>query len=584
MKTIYTSPISKYIIILFMSILNIWTMHLYFAFNGFIEHAPSIFSYFTNSCTVTIDVSIALFVFLLLSHGRLRTSTFLTYFSTLTWSFFNVFYGRFFHNYLTLSAMGQAEGLADEVVINSILSGFQWNDLYFLLSFLAFIIICVWYKTEEFQLSWRKVLCVLFIPAVSLSAIFLVYSIYHFSNPRTHGNMLLYNFNIRKYVTYPTKSRNTYPNDTYFNAGVVRTLSAELYEIIFPMELSNEQKKNIIKVYKRYSERSTKHEVNPQIKNVVFIMLESFMSVSSDLIVDGKRIIPFLDSLKHSNDTYYNGSVHSNITCGESGDGQFIYMTGILPLRSKYVVGEAKNNTFPYALPLLLKKHIGINYAEIIVPTPLFVWQQENMNKVYGLNHCYSKLQVRDNQGEDLTDEAVFRLARKTDKIKQQPFFSLILSISTHQPYKELVDSNFVLNDSTLPNGYKIYLNACHHVDTQIKTFFEYLIKEGVYENCLIVITSDHHAHLDALGMKGKISTDLPLYIVHGNIDKAKAYSGPCNQLDVYTTILDVLGICSEWRGLGYTLLNNNYHNSVSSSTYDISEQIIMSDFFNNIK
>ena len=255
-------------------------------------------------------------------------------------------------------------------------------------------------------------------------------------------------------------------------------------------------------------------------------------------------------------------------------------MTGILPLRSKYVVGEAKNNSIPFALPKVLKKRMGIDYSEIIVPSSLFVWQQENMNKVYGFNHCYSKLQVKGNHGENLTDETVFRLASETGKIKNQPFFSMVLSISTHHPYNEIIDPDFVLNDNSLPRGYKIYLNTCHNADVQIRNYMEHLKREGVYENSLIIITSDHCAHMDAIGMENKISTDLPLYIIHGNIDKAKAYYGPCNQLDVYTTILDVLGIRSEWRGLGHSLLNMNYQNSVSSTTYDISEQIIMSDFF----
>ena len=303
------------------------------------------------------------------------------------------------------------------------------------------------------------------------------------------------------------------------------------------------------------------------------------MSASSDLVVDSKRITPFLDSLKHADDTYYNGFVHSNITCGESGDGQFIYMTGILPLRSKYVVGEAKNNIMPFTLPKLLKKHMGINYSEIVTPSSLIVWQQENMNKVYGINHCYSKLQVKGNHGETLSDETVFRLACETDKIKNQPFFSMILSISTHQPYNEIMDSVFVLNDHLLPESYKNYLNACHYADKQIRKYIEHLRTEGVYQNTLIIISSDHQAHMDALGMKG-LSSDLPLYIIHGNIDKSKAYSGDCNQLDVYTTILDVLGIDNEWCGLGHTLLNVDYQNSVSSITYEISEQIIMSDFF----
>lgn len=57
-------------------------------------------------------------------------------------------------------------------------------------------------------------------------------------------------------------------------------------------------------------------------KNVVYILLESFLSVSSDLFVDGKEITPFLNKLKKDSNTYYNGKIRPNITIGESGDGQ----------------------------------------------------------------------------------------------------------------------------------------------------------------------------------------------------------------------------------------------------------------------
>ena len=464
------------------------------------------------------------------------------------------------------------------------LAGFQWNDLYYLIILFVFLYIVTCVKIKEVQFSWRMIFGILSIPIFSLFTVFLVYSLYHFINPRTRGNNLLYKYRIKELVTNPTKARNTYPNDATHYAGVIRTLYSELKENILPYELTEEQRQKIISKYWHYDIHSTGHEVNTQIKNVVFIVLESFLSVSSDLVVDGKRITPFLDSLKHADDTYYNGFVRPNITCGESGDGQFIYMTGILPLRSKYVVGEAKDNNMPFALPRLLKRHMGIDYTEIIVPSSLKVWQQEKMNKVYGINHCYSHLQIKDYHSNALTDELIFRLACETDKIKNQPFFSMVLSLSTHQPYHEIVDPDFVLKDVSLPQGYRIYLNACHNADTQIKKYIDHLRKEGIYQNTLIIIASDHHAHMDALGMKGEVSTDLPLYIIHGNIDKTKAYSGPCNQLDVYTTILDVLGIATEWRGLGHTLLNADYHNSVTSTTYDISEQIVMSDFFKSLE
>ena len=51
-------------------------------------------------------------------------------------------------------------------------------------------------------------------------------------------------------------------------------------------------------------------------------------------------------------------------------------------------------------------------------------------------------------------------------------------------------------------------------------------------------------------------------------------------QLDVFTTILDVLNINSKWRGLGHTILSPKYHNSVSDQVYQLSEMIIEGDYF----
>ena len=73
-----------------------------------------------------------------------------------------------------------------------------------------------------------------------------------------------------------------------------------------------------------------------------------------------------MNSLKCLKDVYYNGHVVSNITMGESGDGQFIYMTGILPLRDKLTVGEAKSACFP-TLPRLIAKKFGTKYTEIVI-------------------------------------------------------------------------------------------------------------------------------------------------------------------------------------------------------------------------
>jgi lipoteichoic acid synthase len=128
---------------------------------------------------------------------------------------------------------------------------------------------------------------------------------------------------------------------------------------------------------------------------------------------------------------------------------------------------------------------------------------------------------------------------------------------------------------------YRNYLSTCHYTDQQIKWYFEQLKKKGLYDNSIIVIVADHHAHASLFDMKeGDISSDIPLYIINGNVNKTTGWQGRCNQLDVYTTLLDIFDTRGEWKGFGHTLITDDYHDSVKAELWILSEQIILGNYF----
>ena len=114
----------------------------------------------------------------------------------------------------------------------------------------------------------------------------------------------------------------------------------------------------------------------------------------------------------------------------------------------------------------------------------------------------------------------------------------------------------------------------------QIGKYIDTLKERGIYNNSLIIIASDHDARPKYIDMDGIVKPEIPIYIINGGIDNSTAWDGECNQLDVYTTILDVMGIDGKWRGLGHTLLNKDYQNSVTDKMHEISNWIINSDYF----
>lgn len=535
------------------------------------------YSEIINLCSIVFDVSVVLILSLLLFRGRLKPALVLTQVLTVAWSFVNVIYGRFFFQYMSLSAIGEAHGLGDGLVINSIMSAFHWYDMYYVLSCICFILL--YRKTNNIKLQTGIVVRILLIPVLSLFGTFLAYSTYHFIHPHYRNNWELYVFRAKEFLF--DSVRGGTPNLAHFQTGCIRVAAFEVYDMLKDTELTPKQREEISAFYKDQTGRTTHHQRNPETRNVIIILLESFLSNPIDLVVDGKEVTPFLNSLKKDSSVYYNGKMKSDIGCGESSDGQFIYMTGILPLRYKMTVGQVKNNILP-ALPRVIRNELKLKRSEIIFPTAPNLWQQADMNIAYGLTEAYSMDDIIGNNSDQIDDGKIFAFASRSLDNEKEPFFSLILSVSTHSPYDKYIGKDLFGNNKNFPVEYKNYLNTCHYTDSQLKLYFDALKKSGLYDQSLIVIVADHYAHIDLLKMQGRITDHTPLFIINGKIDTNLAYKEECHQLDIYTTILDILNINNEWKGLGHTLLSPNYQTFVLEETLGISDMIIEGDFFKN--
>lgn len=564
----------KRIFLVFFPMLNLLFMHYFFYFSDILEWTWT-YSEIINLCGVVFDVSVLLIISLLIVGGRLKPAFAITQIITLIWSFVNVMYGRFFFQYMSLSAIGEAHGLGDDLVINSVMSAFHWYDLFYLLSIICYIYI--YRRTKPLILKKIQIIKLLVVPILSLFVTFMAYSAYHFVHPHYRNNWELYKFRAKEFLF--DSVRGGTPNLAHFQTGCIRVAVYEIYDMLHVTKLTAEQRKQIENNYQDHSLRTTYHQRNPNIKNVIFILLESFLSAPIDMKVDGKEITPFLNLLKRDSSVYYNGKMISDIGCGESGDGQFIYMTGILPLRYKMTVGQVKNNVLP-SLPKVLKQKRGIGKSIIISPTVPNLWQQAEMNSAYELTGAFWLEDIVGKRKSPIDDEMIFEFASNILEPTSEPFFSLVLSLSTHGPYNKFAGENYLGESSGMTQEYRNYLNSCHFLDKQLCAFFNVLQDNGLYDSSLIVIASDHYAHLDLLKMSGKITSHTPLFIIHGGISSNGVWKGEFHQLDVYTTLLDVLGIESEWKGLGHTLLSPAYKNSVDDSVYELSDLIIEGDYF----
>lgn len=564
---------TRFLLLFGLAVVNLLFMHGQMAMTVEFEYPFKPDAIWSNVFSCLIDATFFFLLSMLLTWGRVKGALLLTFVLTALFSFCNVLYSRFFGHYLPNLAFLQVGNLYDNDVMGSALTGFRCQDLFYILWIVLFGWLYKRYNKVELKTQWLKTMGWLWgVMLAGIIAFILVLGLLHDHNLKT------------SFIRFsPIKQQYTQaPNNMLYRSGFLRR-ALVCYDDFTQkeLELDESQKKAIRQEYTDYSQRTTTATVKGA-KNLIFVIVESYLAVTSDLTVNGKEITPFLNRLKRDSAVYYNGHVLSNINMGESSDGQFIYMTGLLPMKCEITVNIAKDKRL-IGLPELLKQAGRMKQTQIIVPTSPTFWEQDKMNERYGIDTMYSKFDCpKELHGnEDLNDEQVFELAACEQAKASRPFFSLVVTMSMHNPYNKCVEHGFTVSDKSYTAEFLNYLVDCHYTDLQIEKYINELKRQGLYDNSVIVITADHHAHAVHLGMaESRVKKDLPLYIINGGIDKRLAWTGFCNQLDVYTTLLDMYGVRSDWRGLGHTLLNGNYKDYPLDRLYMLSDWMIRSNYF----
>lgn len=246
------------------------------------------------------------------------------------------------------------------------------------------------------------------------------------------------------------------------------------------------------------------------------------------------------------------------------------------------------------SLPKLLKKQKPGIECRMVIPTSSKTWRQDGVCIQYGFDKLYSRKEYTlSNYKENwLNDKLLFEYAASIDKNSKQPFFSLILTSSTHSPYTKAVEDYLIPFPDTYSEELKNYLSNVHYMDKYLGKYLNFLKENHLYHNSLIIIASDHSISNDWLKSKEEdnVSFQIPLYIVNSpqKIDKTSDYV--ITQADLFPTLLDLGGIHSEWRGVGNSLLcpdsilNTEREKKRIIYREKISDIILDSDYFKGKK
>lgn len=314
--------------------------------------------------------------------------------------------------------------------------------------------------------------------------------------------------------------------------------------------------------------------------NLVIILFESLESWIFENFEGSEFVAPNLKRVISKQNTLYASRVKSQAKQGNSGDGQMIVLTGILPLEVGAACRLYGNNSYPnYA-------HF-FNTSITINPAPGY-WNQREINPNYGIR------QLIEFSGND--DQIVDSIIEKGTNA-EEPFFLLGITTASHSPFNCDNVTKLTFSDS-IPKTLQKYLSCVNYTDRALGRLISKIEEDPHWKNTTLVITGDHIVFKEQMldrfvdypaiaktSLKEKRNY-VPLIIYSPLITSRITKNDFYYQSDIYPTILNLIGASSYyWKGIGEDILSQNKSNRLDEETgYKISDMIIRNNYFEKYK
>lgn len=362
---------------------------------------------------------------------------------------------------------------------------------------------------------------------------------------------------------YQKRFGHNFSNRGYFaENGLIPYGIYTLYHEVFNRHTVTDEERAMVR---RFIDEECPHYTdNPyctkQRPNLVLVIVESLHTWPIGMEVEGREVTPVLNRLVDSEGVLYVPHVLFQTSHGHSSDAHFIYNTGLLPLRDGVVAVNWGNGHYP-TLAAALE---GYDCREVIC-TPGVNWNQNVTARTYGFDTLYTRdhltaagaLQRHDN----IDDAALTDFAATLLPQLRQPFFLELVTMTMHTPYTDgrLRDSWITASD-TLNAEARGYLNCVNVTDSCLGALMTDLYRHGLGDNTVVAIMSDH-TQLYYNRIVGRsdyefVPDDWGIPLIIAGCDTTLRYDGVIGQVDVFPTLLDVMGANAyPWKGLGYSIL-----------------------------
>lgn len=297
-------------------------------------------------------------------------------------------------------------------------------------------------------------------------------------------------------------------------------------------------------------------------KNLILIQVESLQNIMINATYNEQELTPNLNQLIKEQGSLYFDHYYQQLGSGNTSDSEFVTNNSYLGSIESYTYQLYKDNYFK-GLPSMLKEqgyHTAVFHGfnkkfwnrEAIYPNLGFdtfinsdVFKNDNLIGIGGGNIV------------GISDAAFFEQSIEILKTMQQPFYSFLITLSSHHPFKlpeELSGVALMKEDQGTLFG--DYINSVHYADQSLGLFLKQLKENGLYENSVIALYGDHFGLPPTdedvktqvskfLGYDYKLNTamNIPLIIHLPGSEVNETRSLAAGQVDFLPTISYLLGL-----------------------------------------
>ncbi|MGR3809643.1 LTA synthase family protein [Jiulongibacter sp. NS-SX5] len=291
-----------------------------------------------------------------------------------------------------------------------------------------------------------------------------------------------------------------------------------------------------------YLEQGKKYNIlKPEVENpnVLVLIWESFTEKVVDEKFDGKYVTPYFNRLKKEG-VYFSNAYAS----GDRTDKGIVSVLSGYPAQPTYSIIKEPSKT--QKLPILSKDFQNRGYNSEFY----YGGETEFANiKSYLLTADFENIIDLDNFSEEQSDtkwgvhdELIFdKFLADHQSARKSPFFSTLLTISSHEPFDVPLDST-IFEGSDEQN---LYLNSLYYTDQEFGRFIDSAKTQPWWQNSIVIVVGDHGHRLPETNSKSE-SFRIPLLWTGGAVKNSTVVDDVVSQNDIAKSLLNILQMNSQ--------------------------------------